>query len=115
MTPTSFITTSDVGRGMKENQFMYYMLNENAKIMKAVQFIDQLGGDIAKGLKKNIAKILSYVSPEQQKFLDRVEQQRSGLYKAEMKFEYLENNLDKVTTKSEAQKMLREARADVKK
>ena len=39
---TSFITTSDVGKGMKENQFMYYMLNKNAKIMKAVQFIDQL-------------------------------------------------------------------------
>lgn len=42
LTPTSFITTSDVGKGMKENQFMYYMLNKNAKIMKAVQFIDQL-------------------------------------------------------------------------
>jgi hypothetical protein len=115
LTPTSFITTTDVGRGMKDNQFMYYMLNKNAKIMEAVQFIDQLGGDIAQGLKKNITKILSYVSPEMQKSLNKLEEIRSGMVKAKDIYDDLMKGLDLVTTGREKQQLIREAKDLAKK
>lgn len=100
---------------MKQNKFMYYILNKNAKIMNALQFIDELGGDIAEGLKKNITKILSYVSPEMQKTLDKLEKIRSGVVKAQTEVENVEHALEYVTSKSEAQKLLRESKQNLNK
>ena len=66
-------------------------------------------------MKKNIAKLLSYVSPEMQKNLDKLEKIRTGMERAEVKLESVMDSLDLVTTGREKQKILNEAKAEAKK
>jgi hypothetical protein len=65
-------------------------------------------------LKKNIAKILSYVSPEMQKNLDKLEKIRTGMERAEVKYDDLVKAMDLVTTGREKQEILRQAKAEAK-
>ncbi len=114
LTPTSFITTKNVSKGMKDNKFTYFMINKNAKINNAVQFIDELGGDIAKKLKRNIAKVVSYMSKEMEKNALKLDKIRTGVEKAQATLEEVNSVVEAVTTGREKQRLLSTIRKQAK-
>lgn len=94
---------------------MYYMTNSNAKIKNAMEFIDQLGWDIASKLKKNITKLISYMTPEAQKNMIALEKIRTGISKAEATAQQVEQAINTVTTGKEKQDLLRQLKEQARK
>lgn len=109
VTPTSFISTSDIEKNPKEvTPFIY---NKNSKILDASKLLtDKLIPDIANSLKKKITKILQNISPEMQKTIDKLSNTQRWIEQWAEQYRLLEQAINEVTSWQEKQKILNEAK-----